>query len=212
MGKNYSRLVKDIRDAIRAKAQDVPKFRDEGNGCIRILFNPLCEEVDDDLGGLSSFYPHDTAYYEFVFAITPGGSRVITDKTNDGSEYAVDCYGYSAMKIAHCFHAQDIGAGLLSGLIDDLNLTEECGYGPHLGALCVEVKRINTTRDTDGIVPPDFEYDYLKIFICVSGADSLSDLRCAFEAIDVIIDFFASEPYSYKFISPPFPDGWKEGA
>ena len=212
MDKKYSQLVKDIRDAIRAKAQDVPKFRDEGNGCIRILFYPCCKEADEHFDGLSDFRFGDIVDYESTFAITPGGSRIITDSTTDGGECRVDCYGYSAMKIAHCSHAQDIDAGLLSGIVDDPSLTEECGYGPHLGALCVEVKRINTTWDTNGIVSSDFEYDYLNIYICVSGADSLSDLRCAFEAIDAIIDFFASEPYSYKFISPPFPDGWKEGA
>ena len=210
MDKKYSQLVKDIRDAIRAKAQDVPKFRDEGNGCIRILFYPCCKEADEHFDGLSDYRSGDIVDYEYAIALTRGGRRVSTDNTADGGEYSVDCYGYSAMKIAHCSHAQDIDAGLLSGIVDDSSLTEECGYGPHPGALCVEVKRINTTWDTDGIISLESERDYLNIYICVSGADSLSDLRCAFEAVGVIVDFFASEPYSYKFVSPPFPDEWKE--
>ena len=194
MGKNYLRLVRDIRDAIRKKAQEIPKFRDEGNGCIRILLYPLCKKADDDFGGLSSFYPHDIADYEFAFAITPGGSRVITDSTGDGGECKVDCYAFSALKIAHCSVAQDMGIGLLSGIVDDPSLTEECGYGPYLGALCVEVKRSCTSCDP-----------YCNIYVCVSGADSSSDLRCAYAAIDVIVDFFASKPDGFEFSYPSFP-------
>ena len=205
MEKKYLRLVRDIRDAIRAEAQGVPKFCNEGNGCIRILFYPQCEEADERFGGLSDFRSNDIADYEFTFAITPGGSRVITDDTSDGGECKVDCYGYSALKIAHCSLAQDMDANLLSGVIDDPSLTEDCGYGPHLGALCVEVKQFETTWDTDGFTFYESEHDYCSIYVCVSGADSLSDLRCAFEAIEVIIDFYASEPKGYKFSYPTFP-------
>lgn len=205
MDKKYLQLVRDIRDAVREKAQEIPKFRDDGNGCVRVLFYPCCKEADDDFGGLSDFRFHDIADYEFTFAITPGGSRVISYDTSNSDGRKVDCYAFSALKIAHCSAAQDMDEGLLSGIIKDPNLTEECGYGPYAGALCVEVERINTAQDTDGFFSYTSEKKYCNIYVSVSGADSLSDLRCAFAAIDVIVDFFASTTDSFMYHYPSFP-------
>ena len=202
--KKYLQLVESIRDAVRKSAMDVPVFREDGNGCIRILFYPCCKEADDQFGGLSKFGADgsDIADYEFAFAITPGGSRVIAADTDDGGECKVDCYAFSAMKIAHCSHAQDVGAGLLSGIVDDPSLTEDCGYGPYPGALCVEVKRVKTTSDTDGFRSYEDESDYCGIYVCVSGASSSEDLHCAAVAIDVIEDFFKYETGCYRIVAP----------
>ena len=209
MEKTYLELVRRIRDGVRKKAQEIPKFRDEGNGAIRILAYPCCKEADDWFGGLSNFAreygkyidPTDTVKvgkddivdYEYTFAITAGGSRVMTGVW-DGVEQKVDCYAYSALKIAHCSHTQDLGVGLISGIdLNDPYLTEDNGYGPHLGALCVEVTRGNTPLDFCGI------------YVCVSGADSRDDLKCAFVAVDIIKEFFASEADKFKFNIPEFP-------
>lgn len=196
--KPYLKLVAQVRDAVREKAQEVPVFKETGNGAIRILAYPLCKEADEWLGGLSDFSDPenpDIVDYEHTFAISAGGSRVITG-VYDGVEQTVDCYAFSALKIAHCSHAQDLGAGLISGL--DLNnpyLTEDNGYGPHKGALCVEVQRLDEYDDTDEIA---YYYDYCGIYICVSGADSESDLECAKAGVNDINDFFCS----YSNVSP----------
>lgn len=193
----YSELVKQIREVVREKAQEIPKFREEGNGAIRILAYPECEEADTWLGGLGDFSkrPYDIPDYEATFAITSGGSRVITGIW-DGVEQTVDCYAFSALKIAHCSLAQDLGYNLLSGLdLDDPHLTEDNGYGPYYGALCVEVRKERSR--------------FCGIYVCVSGADSKDDLKCAFEAVGVIEKFFAEEPMEYELKTPEppvFPD------
>lgn len=205
MEKTYLELVRRIRFAVREKAQEIPKFRNEGNGAIRILAYPCCKEADVWLGGLSVFGrelnpftgttrgSNDIVDYEHTFAITAGGSRVMTGVW-DGVEQRVDCYAYSALKIAHCSRAQDLGAGLISGIdLNDPYLTEDNGYSSHLGALCVEVMRGHTPSDFCGI------------YVCVSGADSKDDLKCAFAAVDVIKEFFASETDKFKFNIPEFP-------
>ncbi len=204
MEEKYLRLVESIRDAVRKRAMDVPKFRKDGNGCIRILLYPCCKEADDQFGGLSKFGTdgNDIADYEYAFAVTPGGSRVVAANTNDGGECKIDCYALSAMKIADCSHAQDVGAGLLSGIVDDPSLTEDCGYGHYPGALCVEVKKIDITSDTDGFRSYEDESDYWGIYVCVSGASYSEDLYCAAAAIAVIEDFFMYETGCYRIVEP----------
>ena len=72
---------------------------------------------------------------------------------------------------------------MLSGLkLNDPDLTEDNGYGPHLGALCVEVKAktVGKKRATK----------FCGIYVCVSGADSVDDLKYAFAGIRAISAFF----------------------
>ena len=193
MKNTYLELMKQIREVVRKKAQEIPKFRDEGNGAIRILIYPECKEADIWLGGLGNFdeYPYDIPDYEATFAITSGGSRVITGIW-DGVKQKVDCYAFSALKIAHCSLAQDLGHGLLSGLdLGDPYLTEDNGYGPYYGALCVEVSHHGKP--------------FCFVYVCVSGADSKDDLRCAFEAVEVIKRFFADESMTYELKTPEYP-------
>ena len=77
--RGFTDLAKTIRNTVRTKAKEISVFRETGNGAIRILGYPLCAEADEWLGGLSDFSGPalDIADYEFVFAISPGGSRVI---------------------------------------------------------------------------------------------------------------------------------------
>lgn len=200
--KPYLELVTQIRDAVRKKAQEVPVFKKTGNGAIRILAYPLCKEADEWLGGLSDFSDPenpDIVDYEHTFAISAGGSRVITG-VYDGVEQTVDCYAFSALKVAHCSRAQDLGAGLVSGL--DLNnpyLTEDNGYGPYKGALCVEVWKRNQTFEATEVA---LHERYFGIYVCVSGADSEDDLKCAKVGVEAICEFF-SEPVRLGY-SPNF--------
>lgn len=202
--RGFTDLAKTIRNTVRTKAKEISVFRETGNGAIRILGYPLCAEADEWLGGLSDFSGPalDIADYEFVFAISPGGSRVINVVEN-GHKATVDCYGYSALKIADCSLAQDLGVGLVSGL-DFLRAdrTEEYGYAAHRGALCVVVKRVKCST-VNG--EPSVEYDdYCGIYVCVSGAKSDEDYACALEAIQIIKDFFleADGMWAFEYEEP----------
>ena len=87
--KAYSALVRQIRDAVREKAQEVPKFRDMSIGCIHILTYPCCKKADEWLGGLSDFEHEgapDVADYEHAFTVTPSESCIIT-ATEGNFEY-----------------------------------------------------------------------------------------------------------------------------
>ena len=181
-------LVLQIRDTIREAAKTVPRFA-LGNGAIRILFYPLCPEADQPLGGMSTYSDsgNDITDYEYTFAIAPGRSRVITGVW-DGVEQKVDCYAFSALKIAHCSRVQDLGMGLKSGIdIGIPEAIEENGYGPYPGAICFEIKRGGTP--------------YLYLFVCVSGADSIDDLKCAMSAVKIVKDYFSHDA-NFEVVAP----------
>lgn len=209
MKKAYLELVRQIRDAVREKAQEVPIFRDIGNGCVRILAYPCCQEADEWLGGLSDFVhdnrfslppSFDIADYEHAFAITPGGSRV----TSVDGRWA-DHYALSAMKIAHCSYSQDACNCLLSGGVKAPSLKESNGYAPYPGALCVEIQTLKTDAKGRYIGKPS---DFCGIYVCVSGASFKEDLECAFVAIKLIREFFEDEEHSdgiFVINAPLFP-------
>lgn len=205
MQKAYLELVRRIRDAVREKVQDIPTFRNSGNGCIRILAYPCCPAADSWLGGLSNFEGEtpDIVDYEHTFAIAPGGSRVITT-IQYGVRQKVDTYAYSALKIAHCSYSQDEKGCLLSGIIKAPHQNEGNGYGPYLGALCAEVKICPTTSN---LHPTGEPYDFCGIYVCVSGASQVEDLECAFAAVKVIKRFFAGVWHGgfFEVNAPEFP-------
>ncbi|MBQ3296887.1 hypothetical protein IJH01_02035 [Candidatus Saccharibacteria bacterium] len=210
----YLSLIKEIRDAVREKAQEIPKFKESGNGAIRILAYPLCREADEWLGGLSAFGSNpadknDIVDYEYTFAITPGGRRVITGKWDDDTELqTVDCYAYSALKIAHCSRVQDEGAGLSSGI--DLkipHLTEDYGYADHPGAVCMEIYRRKADPLMDTTEPDGNLEQFCLIYVCVSGADSLDDEKCALSSVRTVCNFFADETYKHFVVKAPSVSG-----
>lgn len=192
---SYGYLLKSIRDAVRKEAQKIPKFRDEGNGCIRVTFCPCCPDADEWLGGLSEWTQayggawlsnkKDIVEYEHVFTITHGGSHTMVGDWGNGPE-KVNCYGYSALKVAHCSLARKRGVALKSGVdLGDKDLTEDNGWSAHYGAICLEIKKKH-----------DKEWrDYCRIYVCVSGADQLEDLQCAKAAIGEVKKYFYAKDY-----------------
>lgn len=205
MKRKFSELVNAIRDTVRLKAQEIPKFKESGNGAIRILAYPCSAKADYWFGG-DGFKKNDIADYERTYAISPGGSRVIKGIW-DGVEQVVDCYAYSALKIAHCSRVQDKGRGLLSGIeLDDPTLVEENGFSSHRGALCVEIDQgFDFYRSMSGEILPTTVEKFCSLYVCVSGADSNDDLRCAFAAVDVIKKFFNEENKGFIFNTPSLP-------
>lgn len=205
MQKAYLELVRRIRDAVREKAQEVPPFKNTGNGAIRILAYPCCPAADTWLGGLSNFESEtpDIVDYEHTFTIAPEGSRVITT-IQHGVRQKVDTYAYSALKIAHCSYSQDEKGCLLSGVIKAPHQNESNGYGPYLGAFCAEIEVLPTTSS---LHPAGEPHNFCGIYVCVSGASQEEDLECASAAVEVIKNFFAGEWHGgfFQINTPDYP-------
>lgn len=178
---SYGYLLKSIRDTVRKKAQEIPDFK---NGCIRVTFRPCCAEADEWLGGISDWEQQDVTEYEHVFTITPRGSHTIVVNNGLGPE-KVNCYSYSALKVAHCSLARKRIGVLISGVdLNDHDLTEDNGWANEYGAICIEVSKNNC--------------DYCRIYVSVSGADSFDDLRCAEAAIEAVNGYFSVDRYSIR--------------
>lgn len=184
---------------VRAVAAGIERFRTSKQGCIRICAYPLCSEADEYFGGLSTFSEdgNDIADYEYTLAIAPGGSREAEFMEDDG-KISVDTYGVTAMKIADCSRAQDLGLVPLSGLSYPERQMEdpECGYGKWLGALCVEVSK----RDVNGKWS-----NYCGIYVSVSGADEKADLICARAGADMIARAFQMRGDDFRCVIPAEP-------
>ena len=204
--KVYSGLVKQIRDAVSEEARhNLIK-----EGCVRILAYPCCEPADQWLGGMSNFSTHpspDIVDYEYAFPIIPGGSRV-TEVTKNGTTYNADCYGLSALKIAHCSYSQDAKNCLLSGVIEGReHLVETNGYCPEFGALCAEVKYDVISVENGELCTE--QHDFCGIYVSVSsGGPPIDDLQCAFAAIKAIEEFFMGPEWDcdiFEVITPKFP-------
>lgn len=182
---SYGYLLKSIRDTVRKKAREIPDFR---YGCIRVTFRPCCAEADEWLGGISDWEQQDIAEYEHVFTITPGVGYTIVVNNGLGPE-KVNCYSYSALKVAHCSLARRRIGALISGVnLDDHDLTEDNGWANEHGAICIEVSKNNC--------------DYCRIYVSVSSADSFNDLRCAEAAVEAVNGYFSVDQYSIRAPRP----------
>ena len=189
----FIEFEKGMVETIRNVAQEVPVFRETGNGTIRIFECPLCAEANILLGGRSNFdiNPPDIVKCEYSYAIEPGGSQVI-GVVEDGEERDVETYGYSALKIAHALRAYSMGKGLISG--PDLGikwLKEEYGYAAHKGAILFLITKWNVGQEEDGS-PTVQHKPFFLLGVCVSGAKSEEDYECA-SAVVPNVEKYVSE-------------------
>lgn len=163
-------LVQAIVEAVRAKAETIPEFATSRNGCIRIGLLPCCDEADVWMGGQLSTFPDDVCLREFNYPILPGGSRIITwEDPDDHHAELVNCYAYSALKVAGLMWRRKHNLSNPAPTEQAQYLTEENGWSQHMGAL-------------DAVLRMQDE-DYAWLFICVSGAASTDDRRCAFSGL-----------------------------
>lgn len=197
-----SSMVADMRN----EARSVPVFRESGNGAIRITLMPLSALADAWLGGLSDFGEHeenipDVCEQEFVYSIVPGGSHTIQwVDPDDGHIEPVNCYAYSALKVAFlaCVYKLKPEEGLaeiydkmaegvlpdvlkryaekMGWSIDPNIFNEENGWAAHHGTVYATVR-------LDG-------KEFLRIYACTSGASSKEDERCSIEGIKAARGFF----------------------
>lgn len=196
MGKNYNAIFKlDYRHMIghglsgaRDEARGVPVFRDTGNGCIRITVVALSQLADAWLGkGLSECDTDgtiiDLCEREYVQSITPRGSHTIDwHDPDDNHIELVNCYAYSALKTAYLArrvkHYPKTGQTSAPEMDKPEYMIAENGWATHSGSACIIVK-------LDG-------KDFLRLFVCVSGAKEDEDLSCALSGADRIRGFFES--------------------
>lgn len=182
---NYQNLLWRIVGGVRRAARAIPVFRDSHNGCIRITVVPLSREADAWLGGGTCDFgaPEasadivDICEREFVYKIDPRGSHTIQYVCDDGHTEPVNCYGYSALKIAFASWKRKFAATTRKGeLLDDVLtnvhyrqetqfFTEDNGWSVHEGA-------VYTTVMLNG-------EDFIRLYVCVSGAKASEDKQCA---------------------------------
>ena len=195
----YTDLVRQIKEAVRAKALEIPRFAEKKEGCIRITSCPECQGAFEWMGCNGEYEYSDMPDIEDAYVILPGGTRVARFENPDGSVEIIDTYAMTAMKIAQLSYIQDSKHALLSGG-EVKGLSAENGFAPWRGALCCEIysdyRNPNGGNCRGNGAPP-----FCLIYVSVSGASEDEDLACAGAAIKVIQDFF-TENGKYIVRSP----------
>lgn len=172
-------LVNEIVHQCRRQSDLIPKFRDEKNGAIRILLNPLTPLAAAWLGYDPERYDiRDHREREEVAKIHPDGSYTATFPTEDGGTCLVNCYAYTPLKIAtlSLYRRKHDDVQYMNWLRDQNILVEENGYAVCKGVRCVTV-RLNGA-------------DFLRIFVSVSGATGEEDHECATAGAEAVQGFF----------------------
>lgn len=204
MGKNYDclfnlkyqNLIWRIVTATRQASSTIPEIRDSKNGCVRVTLVPLSQLADDWLGGgLSNFGQHpedgirDVCEREFVYKLHPEGSHTVRYVCQDGHTEPVNCYSFSALKVAHASWKRQFDAWVEEHeMPDDLvsaeylrqteYMTAENGYSFEDGTVCLTIR-------LDG-------EDFLRLYVTVSGAqESINDERCAFAGTSEAQEYFS---------------------
>lgn len=220
-GVSHETMLCRIKMAVRRVAKDIPAFRDSHNGCIRITLVPLSLEGEKWLGGGLS----DNGYFrqtnessgeeeletcpdvcerEFVFKIDPRGSHTIKwIDLDDGHIELVNCYAYSALKTAWVSWKMKMRdkahRGEIKSLLGDKTarcFIEENGWSQHEGS-------VYTTISVGG-------EDFLRLYVCVSGADASEDKQCALAGMLAAQELFRYpvckdvefDPYIVKDLTP----------
>ncbi len=175
----YQDLVHYIVNRTRQAAFAVPELRDCKNGCIRITMVPLSTLAEAWLGdGLSDFgtFPvsgvKDVCEREFIYKINPEGSHTIQFVCKDGSKVSVNCYGYSALKVAYASWKRNFDEWAVKNNIPEAleatELREKLQYMIPDNGYAIDGGVIFTTIKLDGV-------DFMRVYVTVSGAQSGND-------------------------------------
>lgn len=162
------RLVDAIVYHCQERARSIPKFRDEKNGAVRVLLNPLTHLAAGWLGYDPFRYDsRDHREREEVAKIGSWGSHTAVFPTENGGTCLVNCYAYTSLKIAalSLYRKKHEDADYMKWLCDMRMLIEENGYAVCKGAKCISVKLCGK--------------DFMRIFVAVSGASGEEDHECA---------------------------------
>ena len=191
--KTYMETLEEIRDNVRRVASALPSTATQ-NGCIRITFCPLCEEANAWANGMT-YNPDDRPEYEAVFTMHPSGSHTVTEA--DGT--TINCYGFSALKVASCSHNRakhGIRLSYSNASAHNPQIIPQNGYANYPGCVCYTIvgeKIIHKDDFFDGESTHAVDYDWARIYIAVSGGTSQDDTRAANAAHSVLSRIFGKE-------------------
>ena len=181
---SYRELIQDIRRAVRNRTATLPTLQGN-NGCIRILFRPLCPEADAWSGGFG-FEENDIPEYETVFTLKPNGSHTVME-----NGHPVNCYGFSALKVASCSKNR-AHHGIRLSYSDQSKSNPDIvpmnGFANFRGCTCYTIMQLR--RDSNGI---EREINWARIYIAVSGGASEEDEKAACSAFQTIQKAFSDE-------------------
>lgn len=175
-GVKYQNLVTRIVEETRKKAHTYREVRKNKNGCIRITLVPLSGLADEWLGGMGSFAfdAHDVCERELVFKLDPKGSHTMNYVCENGREVPVNCYGYSALKVAFASFMRK--QGWIATSLPNSDYVEANGWSQDEGS-------VYATITLNG-------GDFLRIYVTVSGFQSGRDDRdCALVGMKATNDF-----------------------
>lgn len=196
----YQSMLLQIVVAVRKQAKTIPVFRDSRNGCIRITIVPLSPEADKWLGG---FLYHECTEYDaenpdgldvidvgkrdFTFKIDPKGSYTVQYVCEDGHTEPVNCYGYSALKTAYASWQRKFDAEVrdkdLGETFADFQYRQHTQFFTEENGWSMEDGAVYTTVSLNG-------EDFIRLYVCTSGAKSSEDRECSLAGILKAQQFF----------------------
>lgn len=167
-GFELRRFIHEIVGTVRLTANTYAEMQQSKNGCIRITMVPLSGLADEWWlnGHEGEFDPHDVCEREQIFKLNPDGSHTMTYHCEDGHTEPVNCYGYSALKVAYASWERRFDAWVKKNEVpEDLASVEyrrqtqymvaENGYSLDGGVVCATI-RLNGE-------------DFMRLYVTVSG-------------------------------------------
>jgi len=185
-------LFKAIMDAVREEAQNIPVFRDGGNGAIAIQTVPYTTEArlweqgirpDEDLSLVTDQITTK------LWPILHERGTIIEDK--DGP---INCAAFAVMKIAHGQAALAQDSHILhsgGGFAGCERLKSENGFAPYHGAVCLRIAE----KEFSPCIGMSYRTreswaSYLDIWVAVSGASQEEDELCATAGLNAVMSWF----------------------
>ena len=182
---SFGRLFDEIIMSCQQKAKELEGF-ESGDGCIRISYLPqnawAVNILESEVQSADRF--------ELTSRITEGGNYVLNRDGKNGER--IDCYAFSALKVAACLRSIELGLGERSGY--DLGNTaadEEHGFASYRGAICYSLY---------------YEHRiFALLIVSVSGASATEDEKVAEAGEAAIDDWCKKHGFSYEAPAPILP-------
>lgn len=173
LGISCQKFVRQVVDEVRRVADTYVEMKRNKNGCIRITMVPLSGLADEWLGGSEEdFNPQDVCEREFVFKINPEGKHTIQYVCEDGHTEPVNCYGYSALKVAYASWQRQMTAWAKEyGWPDTLVESEYV----RLGQFMIAENGYSTDKGVVWMTIRLNDEDFLRMYVTVSGFQTGED-------------------------------------
>ncbi len=176
----YQKILQQLTNVIKAKAMEHEEFRESKNGAIRVCIVPLSPIAELWLGGgLSKFnilsegeIVNDICEREFVFKLHPNGSHTMSFICDDEHIEPVDCYGYTALKVAFASRKRNLNEWIQERKVTEEMLQKETQYCIPENGYTADPGVAHTTVTING-------EPFIRLYIAISGfQDGTDDLTC----------------------------------